>query len=93
MGKTPKDPKEPDRIWPEAVEKGLQELPRYSPEVVDLREPDSQTWLNQVAAEREKGAPLTGLEIRRIQHGRDWRGKTRARATRPLRKLPIPDPS
>jgi hypothetical protein len=88
-----KKPKEPDRVWPGAVEKGLQELPQYSPIVVDLRDPESQTWMNQQAAEREKGAPLTGLERRRILHGRDWRGRTRARTARPERKLPIPDPS
>lgn len=88
------DKRKNERTWPGAVERGLQELPPRSPEVVDLRDPDNDTWMNQLAAEQEKGAPLTGLERRRIQHGRDWRGRTRAReTTRPLRRLVVPDPS
>lgn len=84
--------KDSDRVWPGAVERGLQELPPYAPQVVDLRDPDNDTWMNQLAAEREKGAPLTGLERRRIQHGRDWRGRTRARAATTVRKLTVPEP-
>jgi hypothetical protein len=39
---------------------------------IDLTNDDSQTWMNQVRAERVKGAPLTEAERGRIRGGRAW---------------------
>lgn len=65
-----------DPIWPGAVEAGLQKYAKY-PEVIDLTTPEQQTWMNQVVAEREKGAPLSGPELRRILRGEHWKREPR----------------
>lgn len=67
------DERKPGRMWPGAEERGLQDLPQLSPIVVDLSVPEAQCWLNVLAAERQKGAPLTKAEERRIYRGRPWR--------------------
>ncbi len=61
------------RVWPGAVELGLQDMPKLSPIRCSLAGPDAQTWLNQLAAEDEKGAPLTVAERRRILRGTSWK--------------------
>ena len=61
-----------DRVWPGAVELGLQDMPKVSPIRCSLADSDSQTWMNQLAAEREKGAPLTVAERKRILRGKSW---------------------
>jgi hypothetical protein len=39
---------------------------------IDLTDDDSQTWMNQVRAERVKGSSLTEAERARILRGRAW---------------------
>lgn len=92
------DPRKPDRMWPGAEERGLQKLPDLSPIVVDLAVSEAQCWMNELAAEREKGAPLTTAEKRRIYRGRPWRSprarerlaqqKARAQQQQPKPKPP-----
>jgi hypothetical protein len=43
---------------------------------IDLRDPENDTWMNQVHAEREKGAPLSKIERQRILDGKRWNGAT-----------------
>lgn len=53
-------------------------MPRVAPGApLNLALPEQHTWMNQIAAEREKGAPLTEAELRRILRGADWRPKWR----------------
>lgn len=40
--------------------------------MIDLRDDDNDTWMNQVRAAREKGEPLTEQEIQRIREGKRW---------------------
>ena len=63
----------PDRQWPGAYERGLQALPALAPGVADLQAPEQHCWMNVLAAERLKGAPLSSLELSRIYSGRPWR--------------------
>lgn len=63
----------PARQWPGAWERGLQVMPELSPLVVDLAAPEAQCWMNISAAEKLKGSPLTGLELRRIYRGQPFR--------------------
>ena len=88
MPNEPKPPPEPERLWPGAVEAGLQKLPI----VVDLRDDDQQTWMNQDAAARQKGQPLSLLEQSRVVAGRWWDGSVRRRREPPYRHQRIPPP-